>query len=85
MLIKNRTLSSPSHILEKTPLVPDLNNASVTFAVIGNDRRQTFLQRLLEERGYVVYPCVSYDEACLRGVCETATKWLESFDLTGIE
>ncbi len=26
-----------------------------------------------------------FDEACLRGVCETATKWLESFDLTGIE
>ena len=26
-----------------------------------------------------------FDEACLRGVCETATKWLENFDLTGIE
>ena len=26
-----------------------------------------------------------FDEACLREVCETATKWLESFDLTGIE
>ena len=26
-----------------------------------------------------------FDEACLREVCETATKWLEDFDLTGIE
>ena len=26
-----------------------------------------------------------FDEACLREVCETATKWLENFDLTGIE
>ncbi len=26
-----------------------------------------------------------FDEACLKEVCETATKWLESFDLTGIE
>ena len=26
-----------------------------------------------------------FDEACLRGVCETATKWLENFDLSGIE
>ena len=26
-----------------------------------------------------------FDEACLREVCETATKWLEGFDLTGIE
>ena len=26
-----------------------------------------------------------FDEACLRGVCETATRWLESFDMTGIE
>ena len=26
-----------------------------------------------------------FDEACLKGVCETATKWLESFDLSGIE
>ena len=26
-----------------------------------------------------------FDEACLRGVCETATKWLENYDLTGIE
>ena len=26
-----------------------------------------------------------FDEACLKGVCETATKWLDSFDLSGIE
>ena len=26
-----------------------------------------------------------FDEACLKEVCETATKWLENFDLTGIE
>ena len=26
-----------------------------------------------------------FDEVCLREVCETATKWLENFDLTGIE
>ena len=26
-----------------------------------------------------------FDEECLREVCETATKWLDSFDLTGIE
>ena len=26
-----------------------------------------------------------FDEACLKGVCETATSWLNSFDLTGIE
>ena len=26
-----------------------------------------------------------FDEECLRGVCETATQWLASFDLTGIE
>ena len=26
-----------------------------------------------------------FDEACLREVCETATKWLNDFDLTGIE
>jgi M3 family oligoendopeptidase len=26
-----------------------------------------------------------FDEACLREACETATKWLEDFDLTGIE
>ena len=26
-----------------------------------------------------------FDEECLKEVCETATKWLESFDLTGIE
>ena len=26
-----------------------------------------------------------FDEACLREVCETATKWLAEFDLTGIE
>ena len=26
-----------------------------------------------------------FDEACLKGVCEVATGWLESFDLTGIE
>ena len=26
-----------------------------------------------------------FDEACLKGVCETAAAWLESFDLTGME
>ena len=26
-----------------------------------------------------------FDEACLREVCETATQWLDSFDLSGIE
>ncbi len=26
-----------------------------------------------------------FDEACLKGVCEAATKWLNDFDLTGIE
>ncbi len=26
-----------------------------------------------------------FDEACLMGVCETASKWLEGFDLSGIE
>ena len=26
-----------------------------------------------------------FDEECLKTVCETATKWLEAFDLTGIE
>ncbi|MDO4835134.1 MAG: M3 family oligoendopeptidase [Clostridia bacterium] len=26
-----------------------------------------------------------FDEACLKEVCETATKWLENFDMTGIE
>ncbi len=26
-----------------------------------------------------------FDEACLKGVCETATRWLDNFDLTGIE
>ena len=25
-----------------------------------------------------------FDEACLRGVCEAASRWLDSFDLTGI-
>ena len=26
-----------------------------------------------------------FDETCLREVCETATKWLADFDLTGVE
>ncbi len=26
-----------------------------------------------------------FDENCLRGVCETATEWLNAFDMTGIE
>jgi len=26
-----------------------------------------------------------FDEACLREVCETAGKWLEGYDLSGIE
>ena len=26
-----------------------------------------------------------FDEACMREVCETATQWLDNFDLTGIE
>ena len=36
---------------------------------------------LLKNAGLVT----PFDEECLKGVCETATKWLESFDLTGIE
>ena len=36
---------------------------------------------LLKNAGLVT----PFDEACLRGVCETATKWLAEFDLTGIE
>ena len=26
-----------------------------------------------------------FDEACFRGVCETAARWLDTFDQTGIE
>ena len=26
-----------------------------------------------------------FDEKCLRGVCETASKWLSGVDMTGIE
>ena len=26
-----------------------------------------------------------FDEACLKEVCEAAVKWLDSFDLTGLE
>ena len=26
-----------------------------------------------------------FDEECLKGVCKTATEWLDAFDLTGIE
>jgi oligoendopeptidase F len=26
-----------------------------------------------------------FDEECLKEVCESATKWLNAFDLTGIE
>ena len=26
-----------------------------------------------------------FDEECLKEVCETATRWLEDFDLAGIE
>ena len=26
-----------------------------------------------------------FGEACLRGVCETASAWLDKFDLSGIE
>ena len=26
-----------------------------------------------------------FDEECLKGVCETATKWLQDYDLTGVE
>jgi oligoendopeptidase F len=26
-----------------------------------------------------------FDEACLKGVCEAAAKWLAGFDLAGIE
>ncbi len=36
---------------------------------------------LLKNAGLVT----PFDEACLKEVCETATKWLDSFDLTGIE
>ncbi len=26
-----------------------------------------------------------FEESCLRGVCEAAKKWLDEFDLTGLE
>lgn len=26
-----------------------------------------------------------FEEACLRGVCQTASAWLDKFDLSGIE
>ena len=26
-----------------------------------------------------------FDEGCLKAICERATAWLESYDLTGIE
>ena len=42
--------------------------------------------------GYGVYEMLKnaglvtpFDEACLKEVCETATEWLQNFDLTGIE
>ena len=36
---------------------------------------------LLENAGLIT----PFDEACLRGVCEAATRWLDEFDLTGIK
>ncbi|MDO5708585.1 MAG: M3 family metallopeptidase, partial [Coriobacteriales bacterium] len=39
----------------------------------------TFVE-LLETAGLVS----PFDEACLRGVCETASAWLSAYDLTGI-
>ena len=41
---------------------------------------RTFVD-LLEHAGLLP----PFDEACLRDVCDTATRWLERFDLTGIE
>ena len=41
---------------------------------------RTFTE-LLKNAGLVT----PFDEECLKGVCETASKWLEGFDLTGIE
>ena len=50
----------------------------MAYTVQGGSR--TFTE-LLKNAGLVT----PFDEACLREVCETATKWLEGFDLTGIE
>ena len=41
---------------------------------------RTFTQ-LLEHAGLKT----PFDEECLRGVCADAAKWLDAFDLTGIE
>ena len=40
---------------------------------------RTFVD-LLKHAGLVT----PFDEQCLKEVCETATRWLEDFDLTGI-
>ncbi|MBO4836800.1 MAG: M3 family oligoendopeptidase [Clostridia bacterium] len=50
----------------------------MAYTVQGGSR--TFTD-LLKNAGLVT----PFDEACLRGVCETATRWLETFDLSGIE
>ncbi len=50
----------------------------MAYTVQGGSR--TFTE-LLKNAGLVS----PFDEACLRGVCETASKWLEDYDLSGIE
>ncbi len=50
----------------------------MAYTVQGGSR--TFTD-LLKNAGLVT----PFDEACLKGVCETATEWLANFDLTGIE
>lgn len=59
----------------------DMKNAwqhYMAYTVQGGSR--TFTE-LLKNAGLTT----PFDESCLRGVCEAAGKWLENFDLTGIE
>ena len=59
----------------------DMKNAwqhYMAYTVQGGSR--TFTE-LLKNAGLTT----PFDESCLRGVCEAASKWLENFDLTGIE
>ena len=52
--------------------------ADLAYTAQGGSR--TFVE-LLRHAGLAA----PFDEDCLKGVCETATKWLAEFDLTGIE
>jgi len=59
----------------------DFNDAwkhYMDYTVQGGSR--TFTE-LLTSAGLVT----PFDEACLKGVCEAATEWLNDFDMTGIE